>query len=240
MRKTLLITGGSNGLGLEIVKKFLKKGYNVINLDRNELLENNLNEIESRYLSFYRIDLGDVEQMKIFAQSLHQNNVMIDVLVLNAAPRVFKNFDTFTHREICDLSNASLVSSLILLNTTLAGMKTQRRGKLIVISSKSGFKGYSSGSLYCAFKSAWITLHESIARELKDTKNISILTVCPDSFSSRVSSEMDRDEKLINRIILKIVHSISDSQSQLYFPASFKAKIAFVLVVLNKLKLIIK
>ena len=238
MRKTLLITGGSRGLGLAIVKEFVKKGFNIIILDRNRL-EENLHIQESQRISFYQVDLCDVNEIKVFIQSLEQNNTIIDVLALNAAPRVFKNFDSFSHQEISDISNASFISSLILLNTVLGRMKIQSFGKIIIISSKSGFMGYSTGSLYCAFKSAWIALHESIAKELNSVKGLSILTICPDSFSTNDGSKRGENVQIINKIISKIIRSLNDSDSQLYFPAKLKTKISLMLVLFNKLKLTI-
>jgi len=239
MKKTLLITGGSKGLGLVIVKEFLKKDFNIIILDRNEL-DVTLTIQESQHIKFHKIDLSDVNQMKAFTQSLEQNKTVIDVLALNAAPRVFKDFDSFTHQEINDLSNASFVSSLMLLNTILGRMKIKNSGKIIIISSKSGLKGYSTGALYCAFKSAWITFHESISRELKHVKGLSILTICPDSFSNNDGSKRIGHAKIINKITRKISSFLNDNNSELYFPSRHKTKISYILLFIKKLKLTIK
>ena len=239
MRKTLLITGGSRGLGLLIVREFLKKDFKIIILDRNEL-DNSLDIKESQNIKFHKIDLSNLDEMTAFIQLLEQNNIVIDVLVLNATPRVFKYFDAFTHKEINELSNASFISSLILLNTILDRMKNKKSGKIITISSKSGLKGYSTGSLYCAFKSAWISFHESISRELKNVEGLSILTICPDSFSKNDGSKISGNSRIMNKIMNKIFSSLNNNNSEIYFPSRLKTKISYFFLFIKKLIHIIK
>jgi short-subunit dehydrogenase len=119
-------------------------------------------------------------------------------------------------------------------------MKIKNSGKIIIISSKSGLKGYSTGALYCAFKSAWITFHESISRELKHVKGLSILTICPDSFSNHDGSKRRGYTRIINKIMNKITSSLNDNNSELYFPSRLKTKISYILLFIKKLKITIK
>jgi len=92
-------------------------------------------------------------------------------------------------------------------------MLNNNKGHIVIISSKSGIKGYSSGSIYCAIKAAWITIHESISRELKDT-GIKVLTIIPDSFSDSKGNKTPFFHKNIRNIrnVLSNLEKVKNSK----------------------------
>lgn len=176
--KKALVTGVSKGLGKELCFILHNLGYEVHGISRTP--KSLLNKKLSKSLNtYYQIDLAaktDIDQF------INDNKNSFDLFILNASGRNFNQFSNFQSSEIESLINSSFTHQLLILNHVLRIMLSKNKGYIMIISSKSGIKGYSSGSIYCAIKAAWITIHESISRELKDS-NINLLTIISDSFS---------------------------------------------------------
>lgn len=176
--KKALVTGVSRGLGRELCLILRSLGYEVHGISRTDqtLLDRELNGSLNAY---YQVDLTEKKEVDKF---INENWGWFDLFFLNASGRSFKFFSKFQDNEIESLINGSFTHQLIILNHVLKAMLTKNKGHIIIISSKSGTKGYSSGSIYCGIKAAWIAIHDSISRELKGS-GIKLLTIVPDSFA---------------------------------------------------------
>jgi short-subunit dehydrogenase len=109
-------------------------------------------------------------------------------------------------------------------------------GRIIIISSRSAIQGYSTGSLYCSLKAAWVTLLESVERELKNCqKKITITTICPDSFSDQAGKKSQQYEHITEAIKKIVFKAISGKGSGIYFPAAFQTKIILSLQLFRKI-----
>lgn len=225
MEKTALITGGAGGLGKELAFVLMDKGISVIVLDKFPQ-ENLDDDYKSRLIKYISVDLSDLEAVKSTVEKYFINeSLRIDILIINAFPRVFKNFQYFKDHEIIDFVNAAFTSQLILVNHFLNKMIENGFGRIIIISSKSAIQGYSTGSLYCSLKAAWITFHESIAKELRTCpKNICITTICPDSFSDQQGKRHTQYEHIMKAVKKIVLKAISGNGSRIYFPAAFRTK----------------
>jgi len=237
--KTVLITGGSSGLGLEISLSYLSRGYKVYILD---LRPPDVGYIERypNHIEYFLVDLSNYNNVISFISKNQDIISKVDHLILNAAPRVFKELVDFELLDIINLINASFSSSAILLQQILIRMIERNQGSIVVISSKSGLKGYSTGSIYCSMKSAWITLHESLIRELKRANGVSINTICPDSFSKIDGVKLSGYENTLKKII-KIIEGIEENNnSKLHFPVSTKTRMVLIFNYLQKTLNIVK
>ncbi|EMS77665.1 SDR family oxidoreductase [Desulfotignum phosphitoxidans] len=217
--KNALVTGVSKGLGKELCLILNSLGYKVHGISRTDqaLLDKALVASLSTY---HQIDLGDKTGVEQF---INQNSTIFDLLIINAAERTFKNFSDFQGNEIESLINNSFTHQLILLNHVLKTMIQKNRGHIIIISSKSGIKGYSTGSLYCAIKAAWISIHESISRELKHT-GIKLVTVIPDSFADTSGNKSSFFNKNVQNIQKIIVNLETDQKSRIVFSLTLKTR----------------
>lgn len=217
--KNALVTGVSRGLGKELCLILNRLGYDVHGISRTDpaLLDKTLADSLSTY---HQIDLGDKAGVEHF---INDNSIFIDLLIINAAERSFKYFSDFQGNEIESLINNSFTHQLILLNHILKIMIQKNRGHIIIISSKSGIKGYSSGSLYCAIKAAWISIHESISRELKHT-GIKLVTVIPDSFADTSGNKSSFFNKNVQNIQKIMVNLEKDQKSRIVFSLTLKTR----------------
>ena len=222
--KKALVTGVSKGLGRELCLILSSLGYEVHGISRTDkaLLDQKLSETLSDY---YQIDLAEKNAIEQF---INKNSESFDLFILNASDRSFKFFSKFEGNEIESLINCSFTHQLLILNHVLKGMSVNNKGYIMIISSKSGLKGYSSGSLYCAVKSAWITFHESLSRELKGS-GIKVLTIIPDSFSDRNGNKTPFFHKNISRIHKLLLNVEKINKSKLIYSLRLKTRILLFL-----------
>jgi NAD(P)-dependent dehydrogenase (short-subunit alcohol dehydrogenase family) len=235
MNRRILVTGGAGGLGKEITLALLKKGHSVIVLDRTPKHQIPAEWID-RLLDYRQVDLADLSRVQqvLDEYTIHAPS-RIDVVIANASPRIFKQFKDFTRRDVVELTHASFTGHVLLINGFLSSMLEKDYGRIIVIGSKSGVCGYSSGSMYCSLKSAWIAFHESLAREFKSyRKNVTITTICPDSFSDTQGMPLRHHRFIVDRIEKEIFKSLDRPHSRLMFIAAFPGKFGIALQYLRK------
>ncbi|MCU0645420.1 MAG: SDR family NAD(P)-dependent oxidoreductase [bacterium] len=224
--RTVLITGGAEGLGNDLSQVLAQKDYNIIVLDRLDpgSLEQEFRDKLSEYI---QLDLADLESVTGFIKGYIENSIIvIDVLIINAFSRIFKSFQDFTDFEIVNFTHASFLNQVLIANSLLKKMLENEYGRIITISSKSGIQGYSSGSLYCSLKSAWITFHESLERELSVSKrDVSITTICPDSFSDTTGNKLKHYDFITGKIKRIVLSALKNQDSAIYFPVTFKTRL---------------
>jgi 3-oxoacyl-[acyl-carrier protein] reductase len=227
--KKALVTGVSRGLGKEICIILHRLGYHVYGISRTAqtMLDKELNQAINTY---YQLDLSDREAVGKFVNTLHGP---FDLLVLNAADRKFKPFIEFGTDELEKFINSSLTNQLIILNKVMRDMHQNDKGHIIVISSKSGIKGYSTGSLYCGVKGAWVTIHESISRELKGT-GVKLLTIIPDSFNDIDGNKTDFYQINIQYISDILFNLEKHERSKIILSVTPKTRIMIFLEYLKK------
>ncbi len=229
MSRNVLITGGAGGLGKEIALMLLKQGHSVIILDRAPK-QSVPGEYLAQLYDYLQVDLADLDMLRQILDDFKAKQVRIDILIANAAPRVFKHFKDFTNQEIIQLTHASFTAHAIIINGLLPSMLHHNFGRIVTIGSKSGVLGYSSGSMYCSFKSALITFHESLEKELESyERNVTITTICPGSFSDTHGRPLSQYGFIVHHLKKQILKAICSKYSRLLFvaPISVKFGIAY-------------
>jgi len=234
--KTVLITGGAKGLGKELSLLLIEKGYPVIIVDKVNP-EDLPPDFRSKLLDYFRLDLADTKAViEFIRQHLSKNELAIDILVINAFPRVFKAFKDFKDQEIINFVNVALLSQLLIANVVAKRMIENDFGRIISINSKSHAYGYSSGSLYCSLKSAWMTFHESLSKELlQSNKNVSMTTICPDSFADTAGNKSRHYDFIIKAIKKRLLSALSRKKSSIYYAVTFKTRIIMTYQLFKKI-----
>ncbi|WP_187260648.1 SDR family NAD(P)-dependent oxidoreductase [Pontibacter beigongshangensis] len=198
--KTALITGASNGFGMEFAKLFAQDGYNLVLVARSEDRLKELgyslqDEHQLEKVSIITSDLARPESPQEIYDELKQVGVRVDVLVNNAGAGVhgfFHETDLDKEEEIIQLNVAAVTR---LTKLFLRDMKARNEGKILNVASVVSLMPTPLMAVYAATKAYILSFSEALSNELKDT-NITVTALCPGAgntyFFKRANAENTR------------------------------------------------
>ena len=197
--KTVLITGGNRGLGLEFVKQYSQLGYKIIVTCRNpnEAKElNTLKENSKTDIKIHTLDVTNHEEIDLLSKSL--SNKPIDIIINNAG--IIGPFPIFEHIEKQRFTTMDYTVWEKVLRTNLFGpvkisesflenIKNGQEKKIIFISSTVGSinEGKESAYAYATSKTALNKAISLMAENLKN-ENIHVLALCPGYVKTRMNA----------------------------------------------------
>lgn len=171
--RTILVTGASRGIGLEVVRKFMAYGDTVFCFTRNTEA---LKPLISEQLHLHATDLSSVESMTEALAFIKKHTGTIDVIVHNAGSLVNKPYETIGYDELEKVYRVNVFAPYYLTQQLLPLLGKASRSHIINISSMGGFQGsakFPGLTAYSSSKAAIAGLTECLAEELKD-RNISV------------------------------------------------------------------
>ena len=192
--KTAVITGASQGLGLEIAKHYAKDGANLLLVARDyEKLHSAKKEIESISSGNIQILQGNVANVvdnKKMAQKAIELFSKIDILVANAGVYGPKGpSEEVDWEEWSEAIDINLKGAVLSCRSVMTHMKQNRYGKIIILSGGGATKPMPYISAYAASKAGIVRYAETIAEELK-SYNIDVNTVAPGALNTRLLDEI--------------------------------------------------
>ena len=198
--KTILVTGGSKGIGKSLVFQAALKGYKVIFTYNKSFKDAKkiCDKLKDKCVAL-KVDLSkDKERNKIF-NYLKKNKIKIDCLVNNAAYDVKrKKFDKIKLKEIKKIYEVNVFAIYDIINKTIKFMKKEEKWNSIINMSSTAAKyGGKNFTHYAPTKAAIENLTIGLSRELVD-KKIRVLSVSPGVISTKLQNT--KNKKLINSI----------------------------------------
>ena len=170
MKKTVLVTGSSRGIGRAVALKFASCGYRVvINCARSaERMEEVKKEIESLGAECLAVqaDVGDPDDCKRLFQEIESRFGHVDVLVNNAGISIIGLLQDLSFEDWNRILSANLSSVFHCAKLAIPGMIHNHSGKIINISSVWGVCGASCEAAYSATKGGVNGLTMALAKEL--------------------------------------------------------------------------
>ena len=185
-KKTVLITGGTRGIGLAIREKLNKENYNVLYTGTQK----------KKIKNFIQLDLNSKSSIDEFINKIERTN--IDVLVINSGINIIKNFLNFTTFEMARLININFSNNLGILQFILKKMIKRKYGRIVLISSIWGEKPAKKRSIYSLTKKSLQFLCRSIASEYGHN-NILINSVSPGFIETELTKK-SLDAKKMKRL----------------------------------------
>ena len=167
MKKNIIITGTSRGIGYELVALFADAGHNVLALSRNEVPVSGLG-ISNCHC--FPCDITDKKAIKKVIEFLKENWRHVDVLINNSGFMVNKPFKRLTTEDFRQSFDVNVFGTAAITQAVLPFMK--REGHVVNISSMGGIQGslkFPGLAAYSSSKGAIITLTEILAEEYKET-----------------------------------------------------------------------
>jgi 3-oxoacyl-[acyl-carrier protein] reductase len=187
--RSILISGGSRGLGLHLVEGFLKSGNRVATFARSET--DAVRHLRDEYGDDYYFEVLDaVDQagVQAFVSTVHGRFGSIDALVNNAAVGQDELLIHTSPERIAELVAINITAPILLTRLAARRMMLQpQRGCVVNITSICGSRGYAGLSVYAASKGALDAFTRSMARELGEA-GIPFNSVAPGFFASEMSS----------------------------------------------------
>lgn len=227
-RKSVLVTGGSRGIGKEVAIQYAEHGYNVIVnyiSDKTDVegLKKEFNEkgIESLIV---KADVSKQEDVESLVKQAIEKFEKIDVLVNNAGITRDNLLMRMTEEEFDKVIDINLNGTFLVTKAVSKYMMKKREGSIINLSSVVGVAGNAGQCNYSASKAGIIGFTKSIAKELA-SRNIRANAVAPGFIATDMTSVLSDvvKENINNQIPLKRMGTAKEVAELIYFLGSEKS-----------------
>jgi NAD(P)-dependent dehydrogenase (short-subunit alcohol dehydrogenase family) len=186
-----IVTGGSQGIGEALARRYATEGAKVAILNRNEAKAKSVVQAiqdAGGEASAFRTDVSRVADIERAVAGVVQKYGTIHILVNNAAAYLMSPLGG-TKEEAVDLMLAANVKGVFFLcQSVLPVFELNGGGKIINIGSIFGNDGFPGSAIYCATKGAISLLTKSLALELRE-KNIQVNAIAPGWIETPLNEE---------------------------------------------------
>jgi 3-oxoacyl-[acyl-carrier protein] reductase len=197
--QNVIVTGGSRGLGLAMVRALAAADYRVIALARGsteELTAASRAAADSGgVIEFRACDLSDLGRIAPMVKALRADFGPIYGLVNNAGLGTSGILSNMRDQDIQRLIQLNTVSPILLSKYVVRSMMAQREGRIINIASIVASTGYSGLSVYSATKASLIGFTRSLAREVGQL-GITVNAIAPGFIATEMTHELDEPQRL--------------------------------------------
>ncbi len=191
--RVAIITGGAQGFGFSITKRFLDSGAKVIiwDIDKKAIDEAS-KEISSEKCSYQLVDVTNFDDIKKNIENITKEK-KVDIFVNNAgiAGKNAKVWD-YPNDEWLKVINLDLNAVFYCCKAIVPHMIKNNYGRIINIASIAGKEGNPNASAYSAAKAGVIAFTKSLGKELAD-KNIAINCVTPAAAKTRIFDQITQE-----------------------------------------------
>tara|TARA_B100000575_G_C23005342_1_gene579243 strand:- start:198 stop:950 length:753 start_codon:yes stop_codon:yes gene_type:complete len=200
--RTALITGGAQGFGLDIAKRFLKSGAKVIIWDiEPKTLEIAIKDLNTPDLSSNLVDVSNYKEVEKHANEIMDNS-KIDILINNAGitgpTATLWEYDIEMWKKVVDIN---LMGTFNCCRAIVPNMIKNNYGRIVNVASVAGKDGNANASAYSVGKAGAIGLTKSLGKELAD-KNIAVNAVTPAGAKTRILDQMTPEH--VQRMLSKV------------------------------------
>jgi 3-oxoacyl-[acyl-carrier protein] reductase len=197
--RNVIVTGGSRGLGLGIVRKLAKGGYRALAIARqsNDEFKSVLREAEQAHpgsVHLSSFDLANVQDLGNLVKKLRKDFGPIYGLVNNAAIGSHGVLATMYNSEIERLIRINTLSPIVLTKYVVRYMLADGGGRVVNVASIIAFTGYSGLSVYGATKSSLIGFTRSLAREV-GRMGVNVNAVAPGYMETDMTEGLDDEQR---------------------------------------------
>ena len=188
--RVAIVTGGAQGFGLAITKRFIESGAKVLIWDKDTEY---LNKVDLKNTQKIEVDVSNYKSVEsAFAESLKYEN-KIDILINNAgiAGPNFKTWD-YPLEEWQKVIDIDLTGVFYCCKTIVPHFIKNNYGRIVNISSIAGKEGNPNAMPYSAAKAGVIALTKSLGKELAEN-NISVNCVTPAPAKTRIFDQITQE-----------------------------------------------
>jgi hypothetical protein len=199
MNKTILISGGTSGIGKATALRMLGEGWNVL-VFSNNLKENQefIKEVKQTFHQEQFLVLrGDVTKeasLKKVVKETMKKFKQIDVLFNNAGMGYFVAADKVNLKKFDLMMEVNVIGMAALTKLVVPILKKQRGGQIINMASVAGKVGHAKSEFYAASKSAVLKYSEGLRQEIANF-GIKVATICPGMVATHFWSKKEYERR---------------------------------------------
>ena len=216
--RNVIVTGGSRGLGLALVRTLTAAGYRPISIARK------INADLASPIEQVPFDLADIEKIPELVKRLHKDFGPIYGLVNNAALGTDGSLAMMPNSQIETLIRLNTLSPILLTKYVVRHMMADGGGRVVNVASITAFTGYSGLSVYSATKASLVGFTRSLAREV-GRLGVNVNAVAPGFMDTEMTQGMDDKlrQTILRRSALQRLPVVDDVASAVEYLLSDKA-----------------
>jgi len=228
--RSVIVTGGSRGLGLGIARRLTGEGYRVIALARKTTsqLASAIREADCDHpgsFQFIPFDLAQIEDLSTLVKTVRKNFGPIYGLVNNAAVSFEGALSLMHNSQIEQLVRVNTLSPIVLTKYVVRSMMADGGGRIVNVASIAGFTGFSGLAVYGATKASMLGFTRSLAREV-GRMGVNVNSVAPGFIDTEMTQGLKEDQRqqIVRRSALRRLAEVDDVANAVEFLLSDKAK----------------
>ena len=199
MTKTVIITGGSRGIGRAIATSFSEKKYNVvISYAGNDTAAKEAEELCRQAgaldVLLFKGDVSDEKNAEELVGKTLEKYGQIDVLINNAGITRDNLLARMSAEDFDSVIATNLRGAFLMTKYVTKPMMKKRYGRIVNISSVVGVHGNPGQANYCASKAGLIGMTKSAAKELA-SRNITVNAVAPGMIATEMTAVLSDEQK---------------------------------------------
>ena len=197
--RTAVITGGAQGFGLDIARRFLDSGAKVIIWDIDtKLIGVAMKEISNPNLSSDIVDVSDYKEVETAVSKISKIDILINNAGITGPTMPLWEYDVEMWNKIVKIN---LSGTFNCCRAIIPNMIKNNYGRIVNVASVAGKDGNANASAYSSGKAGAIGLTKSLGKELAD-KNIAVNAVTPAGAKTRILDQMSKEH--VQRMLSKV------------------------------------
>ncbi len=181
MKKVVLITGGSSGIGKSVGEFLTQKGFIVYGTSRNS------NNIKNHPFKLVSLEVNDIETILKAVEEVILKEGRLDILINNAGMGITGPIEETPTNEMRTVFDTNFFGAIDVMKAVLPQMRAQKSGLIINVTSIAGYMGLPFRGIYSATKGALEIVTEAIRMEVKSF-GIEVTNVAPGDFATNIAS----------------------------------------------------
>ncbi|KTD22859.1 retinol dehydrogenase [Legionella lansingensis] len=194
MKKIILVTGTSSGLGLSVSIKLAEQGHIVYasmrNLHKADQIKQAIANKNLNNVHLIQMDVESTESVTHAVSTVLNENGRIDCLINNAGMGFVETTEKASEEKINQVMNINFMGVVRTIKAVLPAMRQAKSGQIINITSVGGLIGQPFNEIYCASKFAVEGLTESMASYIQPFFNIKFTAIEPGGIVSEFSTNV--------------------------------------------------
>jgi NADP-dependent 3-hydroxy acid dehydrogenase YdfG len=193
VKKLIVITGASSGIGKATAMRFAAVGHPLLLLARRI---DKLDELKLPNTLCRKVDVTNLDSFQAAVAEAESKFGPVDLMINNAGVMLLGNITTQNPQEWQNMINVNVIGVLNGIKTTINGMINRKCGTIINISSIAGRKTFPDHAAYCATKFAVHALTENIRGEVAGS-NVRAIVIAPGVVETELLSHTT-DPKIVD------------------------------------------